>query len=365
MRIVQDITVATLLGGQVELPTHVYTRRNCNFNIDCSEHFFLGPSLWEVYDLELTLTKLRIAGVSVSRNISKGKLQMVPTMWPVAATQITETKRAFQFISRFGTSSFGPTDNDCCTKFIPDTVKAVELLKNVNHAFQSAQKFRVVAAKVLGSFKEKTQQNSVVTMHWRLEEDFTKAKGHSLSIETYCRAILHEITLAQERLFDRWSKIHILVLGETEVESIAKILESCNERRILYQIHSKETLLKKNINLLSDENTDVKGQLDFELGVQSDFFLGSPFSSFSVLIAFYRFGSPTYRPELTVMATVDTADKLALIFQMQFPYSPHFVANTTKCTLISKVIPRYRQALHSCVLQERINLLQTHGTLLT
>ena len=65
-------------------------------------------------------------------------------------------------------------------------------------------------------------------------------------------------------------------------------------------------------------------QVDFELGFKADFFIGSPFSSFSALIAHGRTNAhPNTFPfdaERTRMAEIDVADKLANIFAITWPY---------------------------------------------
>ena len=155
-------------------------------------------------------------------------------------------------------------------------------------------------------------------------------------------------------------KIHFLILGEADVAKVAKILRSCETDRMDYELHSKETLLsKEESEILMSEYNDVKGQLDFELGSISDIFLGSPFSSFSVLIAFYRFASVNYNPGQTIMVKVDVKDQLARLFEVQFPYTSAVVAKKMKCTVISNLFLPARDALKHCAAQE---LLHFHHT---
>ena len=368
---VQDIVIATLLNASVELPTRVHTRRNCHFsNVSCTNIFYEGPSLWDVYDHKRLLALLRFAGVSVVPPIRYRPMEntslcfetsfrgpAVPRLhFPVAATRL-ENLTAASFNLTGVTCSFGLFD--CCTRLVPDTIKAVELLKAVNFAFQSAQKFRAAALDVISAVNSKTEQHFSVAMHWRLDMDFILS-AHVLSPQDYCIGMLDGIELIINRTssenVDNSSIIDILVLGDSDVRDVQQILDGCNYREdhvpIYYKLHSKETLLSSDSPVLGDNNTDVKGQLDFELGAQADYFLGSPFSSFSVLIAFYRYSAPHHDPSKTVMAEVDVKDKLAKIFEVQFPYSDQLVAAKTKCTTLTEVARFFRAPLKPCVLLE-------------
>jgi hypothetical protein len=78
---------------------------------------------------------------------------------------------------------------------------------------------------------------------------------------------------------------------------------------------------------------DARGQVDFEIGIRAPAFIGSPFSSFSVLIAFKRsymennndnanesIGSSHQSTTTTAMIDLDIASNIAAIFKLQFPY---------------------------------------------
>ena len=371
MRIIQEITIATLLDGPVELPTHTSTRKNCHFKGSCINNFSL-TSLWDVYDEEQTLRKLREAGVSVNDKSDPNvtKIGKVRASWPLAASRMTALNVTYRHACKNAATCFFISKmRGCCLKLVPDTNKSVELLKKVNSAFQSAQTFKDEAAKVIDLFKKKTRQDLVITMHWRLDEDFIESKDHELSPPEYCEGMLGGLELLLNRTLSHHTTttttrltnlVHVIVLGAFEVRKVKTFLDSCSMKRNshpigrLYEFHSKETLLSKSDStILSDVRTDVKGQLDFELGLISDIFLGSPFSSFSVLIAFYRYSSPNYNPVQTIMAEVDVKDHLGQLFSIQYPYTHALAGDKRKCIATVNVFPPSRQSLLPCVQREK------------
>ena len=374
MRIVQDITLATLLGASVELPTHVYSRRKCNDSVRCSTTFERGPSLWDVYDEKRTLETLKNVGVSVveqkqgyDTDSTSQTFRTISRFWPNAASHLELLHQNFarRCLDNSSVCSFGEHPNDCCLKLIPNTKESIRLLKSVNDAFQSAHKFKIGASKIISSFKKETKQNVTIAIHWRLDEDFVKSTVHALTSQKYCEEMLKEIKLVSNRisggggLHRNESRIvHLLVLGDSNIGKVMNVLESCSGGNVFYQLHSKETLLLKDgsDNILTEEQfTDVKGQLDFELGLRSDDFIGTPFSSFSVLIAFSRFHSSnrnSFNSFRTIMANVDVKDYLGKILMIQFPYSHELEANKVKCTNLVNLDILLLDSFQSCVEEE-------------
>ena len=378
MRIVQDITIAVLLDVPiVELPLRVYTRENCDVSsVNCSKIFKKGSLFSNVFDLERTVSMLKMIGVTIQPRSSKEKIESVHLQWPIAASQLSKmsskmVSKAQRLCSKSDNYCSLADHHMCCTLLIPDTSDAVQILKFVNYAFQSAQTFKDEAAKVIDLFKKKTRQDLVITMHWRLDEDFIESKDHKLSPSEYCEGMLGGLELLLNRTLSHHTTttttrltnlVHVIVLGAFEVEKVKTFLDSCSMKRNshpigrLYEFHSKETLLSKSDStILSGVETDVKGQLDFELGSVSDFFLGSPFSSFSVLIAFYRYSSPNYNPVQTIMAEVDVKDHLARLFEVQFPFSHEFEEDKLKCTKAFNSSPEFFHGLlSSCAAHETL-----------
>ena len=369
MRIVQDITLATLLGASVELPTHVYSRKNCHYSIKCSTTFERGPSLWDVYDEKRTLETLKNAGVSVveqkqeyDSNSTPQTFRTISRLWPNAASHVSRLNQNFaqECLDNSSVCSFGENPIDCCLKLIPNTKESIRLLKSVNDAFQSAHKFKIGASKIISSFKKETKQNVTIAIHWRLDEDFVKSTVHTLTSQKYCEEMLKEIKLVSNRIsggggLHHNGIVHLLVLGDSNVRKVMNALESCSGGNVFYKLHSKETLLLKDgsDNILTEEQfTDVKGQLDFELGLRSDDFIGTPFSSFSVLIAFSRFHSSNRNSFRTIMANVDVKDHLGKILMIQFPYSHELEAKKAKCASLVNLNSLMLDSLQSCVEEE-------------
>jgi hypothetical protein len=106
------------------------------------------------------------------------------------------------------------------------------------------------------------------------------------------------------------------------------LLDKGDRRTLLFVCHSKMSLVP-DMNLVDiSPSEDARGQVDFEIGVRAPAFIGSPFSSFSVLIAFQRSyhnnanesGGSRHLPTTTSMIDLDTVGKLGVIFKLQFPY---------------------------------------------
>ena len=362
MRMVQDITIAILFNISIELPSYIYTRKNCNFSdVSCSVDFIKAP-LWDVFDKERTLSRLRMLGVKIVPSVENhNKTRLFAGEWPFAVTQLLKRTSSIQERCQQNSTFCVLGANTCCIRLVPNTKNSVRILKEVNRAFRSGWNFKVEAAKVISAFKKKTQQQLVVTMHWRLDEDFVRSQHHHLSPESYCKEMMKVLNFAdvisnqRDQTTSSNTTFHILVLGAFDVTKVKTFfLDVCGKktRARTYEFHSKETLIPRSeSSILQDERTDVKGQLDFELGSLSDIFLGSPFSSFSVLIAFRRFGSLDYNPDRTIMPKMDTKDHLALFFLSQFPYTHALAENKKKCSIL-KMHPRFRSKLEQCIAEE-------------
>ena len=83
------------------------------------------------------------------------------------------------------------------------------------------------------------------------------------------------------------------------------------------RVHSKASLLPRSDwrGAAFGYSEDLASMVDFHVAQGADFFVGSPFSSFSVLAALAR-------PRgASAMADVDVADALAAIFRAQFPHA--------------------------------------------
>mmetsp|Transcript_14151 Transcript_14151/g.19583 ORF Transcript_14151/g.19583 Transcript_14151/m.19583 type:complete len:170 (+) Transcript_14151:295-804(+) len=114
-------------------------------------------------------------------------------MWPVAATN-WNTRSIVPLFEKASSCSVGEVD--CCLKLVPNTKESMKLLKSVNYAFQSAPKFKIEASKIVSFFKEKTDQDVVVAMHWRLDGDFVRST-HSLSSQKYYKEMLNAIKFTE------------------------------------------------------------------------------------------------------------------------------------------------------------------------
>ena len=254
---VQDITIAILFETAVVLPPYISSRKNCTFSdVRCSGEFITAP-LWDVFDKERTLARLSMLGVKIVSSVGQtpnATHLFRSEEWPFAITQLLQRKPAIQMRCQRNFTLCILGDDNCCNRLVPNTKDSVRILKEVNRAFRSAWKFKVEAAKVINAFKKKTQQQPVVTMHWRLDEDFVQSKDHHLSSSTYCKGMLEALNrtgkiLKQQRDQTTSSNtaIHILVLGAFDVTKVKTFFDKCGEdtRMRTFEFHSKETLIPR------------------------------------------------------------------------------------------------------------------------
>ena len=360
MRIIQDITIATLIEVPITLPYRLFIRQ-CHQKNSCA--LTPGPALWEVFDKEQTIPNLRSAGVIIQKQKIKNttKLVEVPGSWPVAASQLEDLIANYELACICGSStmcSFGSKGDDFL-KLIPDTDKAMEIVKDVNYAFQSARTFRKLAGYVVPLFMEKSSQLLTIVLHW-CPEEFLSSIRDLQNRQYFCHEMLKGMEAAVNRAHLNFTKkIHFLVVGEDvpEVKDIEEMLTSCDKTKF-YELHPIKTLLSKNESqILTNQNFIVQKQLDFEVALRSDVFLGSPFSPFSVLVAYYRFYS--HSNPATIMTKLDVKNHLANLYSVQFPYTTPLEAKKTKCTIaFNSGSSLARFSLRPCVTEESVHQIK-------
>jgi len=192
----------------------------------------------------------------------------------------------------------------------------------VNAAFASAARFAPAYRRVRDAFRAAAGRDApLIALHWRIDEDFTSANrtlAHGLDAQKAIAA-----TCAALRPLAASGPFHVLLLGDfgdgrAVVARVVKALSPCG---VKVRLHSKETLLKDGLDASFSDGPaggdDVKGQLDFRLGVGADVFVGAPFSSFSVLIAQAR--AARRRP--STMLAADTRDRLGQLMRAHAPYA--------------------------------------------
>lgn len=324
MRIVQDAVIASLLGAAVELPSVLRTRRRCGYKARCYQDYGGTVPFDAVYDRERVVEGLRRAGICVVDTRGEGRApELAGAPWPATASRLVpggDVARRYDL--RGGVWSLGG-EEDCCTKLVVDTRWSLELLTSVNAAFSSARRIRRAAHEVSRNLEKATGragEHAAVALHWRADEDFVRS-AHGLDPRAYAKAVCGALAgVARGR--SQMKTLDVFVLGDADRARIRQIDAdlrrhwSCPRLRL----HAKTTLGTEDAALASgpDGGDDVKGQVDFELGLRAAAFVGTPFSSFSVLIALAR----RAEGRASLMLDVDVEDQLGRIFALTFPHDP-------------------------------------------
>ena len=170
---------------------------------------------------------------------------------------------------------------------------------------------------------------------------------------------------AEQHAAGQPNRTHVLVLGDQD-EAATRVIELQLGSGV--RVHSKATLLGSTVlrGMLSSELAtmdDAVGMIDFEIGARADRFIGAPFSSFSVMIALKRarrqlpeppgsrydvtLAPDEHSPGTLMAAGADTADKLAAIFAVAFPFAAAIPEDPCK-ELVALHPPYAKAGLASC-----------------
>ena len=366
MRMVQDIVVAKLLGASVVLPKTIFTRQGCHFEAACYTQYTGSAAFAEVYSANDTAKALAAAGVCVLPPSATAEFPMAlagPQLrLPAAASSLHSQRKTIGRLVA-GRSWTVADSNSCCTLVIPDAEPAVSLLRRVNAAFAPAPQARSLAREALRLFYERARAERAVpiAVHWRAQSDMA-ASSHRLNATAYAlgaaRAILHladQIRGCPAGCTEPPS-VSLLALGGASAEQLASLHRTltaafaqsgavgANVPQLW--LHSKEELLPdRDWSGAFAGNDDVVAMVDLELAGVASAFVGSPFSSFSVVAAAVRRHAGPALP--TSMVPVDVADRLGAIFALQFPYSREREAAPDPCAALSE-LHRFRRGPWSC-----------------
>jgi hypothetical protein len=196
---------------------------------------------------------------------------------------------------------------------------------------------------------EAIPSSSYAVLHWRKDGDLMQTK-HKLNSTAYIIAASRAFRAIQTTLpVSNDAPLHNVVLGDLNVTQLKTIettvhavLESSEPAKFVF--HSEASLLPK-MNLADiSPSEDVRGQVDFAIGVGAPAFVGSPFSSFSVLLVFKL--SYRRRFQQMVMINVDTSDRRGAVQELLFPYN-HIISNNLCADIITTYEP-FRRLLSGC-----------------
>ncbi|KAJ8601626.1 hypothetical protein CTAYLR_007260 [Chrysophaeum taylorii] len=350
MRVIQDVVSAMTLDLAVRLPQALSSRRGCHYESTCYLDYQRSLRFWDVFDREATLEGLRKLGARVVEVPSAGDARVVevpsagdarvaPLRWPLVHSDLAaQAPSVARWVRGEGNVSFSIANPEyCCLLLLPDSTRAVTLVAGVNDALVAAKRTRDHAGLVLSAYRARLGRKGAKTcaVHWRDDDDFV-VSNHKLDRSAYARAMAQAIGS-----LDHCGGA-LLVLGDIPTRRLRPLLNTmnaayCDIRRVsnysasclpTRRLYTKQTLLRSmNWSKEYDGWDDLLGMVDFELGTLVDSFVGSPFSSFSVLIAVAR--GDTKRPPLAAVdrkhtlmpETIDVDDSLAQLFRIQFPYS--------------------------------------------
>jgi hypothetical protein len=349
MRIVQDIYVAIMMGANVELPQMLYGRVGCHYQESCyNDYTSVGTvPIWHVFDKESTLRWLHKFGVCVVEQGGHDTINEIPQpvggIWSMSTSQLSHMLETGSMRLPSGRRwHLGGVEN-CCIKLVPDSIEAADLLRQINFSFETsrimseaAQRVERAVSQSIDGRNGKRQQTTInnskyVALHWRNDEDFT-GQVHKLNSTSYLAAASRALQNMRTTLsIPSDMPLHVVILGDLNNTALQAVEDAVNavavggKGRALFICHSKMSLVP-DMNLADiSPSEDARGQVDFEIGVRAPVFIGSPFSSFSVFIAFKRSydnnkSLSSYHQSTTAMIDADTADKTGAIFKLQFPY---------------------------------------------
>jgi hypothetical protein len=378
MRIVQDIYIAVIMGANVELPEMLYGRVGCHYQENCyNDYTSVGTvPIWHVFDKESTLRWLHEFGVCVVEQGDHDTINETPQpvggIWSMSTSQLSHMLETGSMRLPSGRRwHLGGVDN-CCIKFVPDSVEAADLLRQINFSFETSRIMNEAAQRVeravsqsidkRNSRKQQTANNNsnYVALHWRNDEDFT-GQVHKLSSTAYLVAASRALQNMRTTLsISSDMPLHVVVLGDLNNTALQAVEDAVNavamgdkRRDLLFVCHSKMSLVP-DMNLADiSPSEDARGQVDFEIGVRAPFFIGSPFSSFSVFIAFKRSYNnnksvSSYQQSTTAMIDADTADKMGAIFKLQFPYDGNDGMSDNPCADMIQVHDEIKSEMMGC-----------------
>ena len=360
MRMVQDIVIAHLFGGAVILPETVFSREGCNFKAECYGQYTGMIPFADVYDVESTSRALAAVGVctmsegaaatrfqpsNVKLSVPASKLSL-----PASVSELQDVAETHQknFLGRVWSVADSTV---CCTLVVPDSELAVRLLRQVAAAFIPAPRIVSLATQVLERFYTRAHEEAAtpVAIHWRGQSDMA-ASFHALNITAY--------TNEAARMLAPLKPLCLLILGGASASELAEIharlRPAFGHRDHALRLYSKETLMPGiKWSRHFGGYDDLVGMVDLEIARKVWTFIGSPFSSFSVIAATMRAlpCSPASECVDTRMVPVDVSDQLGRIFSLQFPYTDDTLRD--RCKALTRLHDWHKPGEWRCPTQPR------------
>ena len=392
MRLIQDIAGAHMLGfREVQLPDHVWTAVG---KLDAAVKYDRKIPLWQLYDLNATAEALGKLGIrAFAGKSSHNPIPVLSEQIPLLASELLG-EMPHEYLADGKRWMLQPW-NKCCVNLIADTADSLHLFGKVNEAIKSRNKTREVAAQIIGALRAKigsaNNNGQVIALHWRDETDVTGSKNNVSRAAYFSEIHSHLVAICHSM---RTNVLTLLVLGAQTSEevdalehefnqwTIKKITKDANKHAgtCRIAIESKLTLADisgSELTRILGNTQECQAQLDFELGILSDIFVGSSFSSFSAMIAHLRHSRSAQEPiathskveEFTVMPSgpaMDTTGHYPLVFGAAFPWSVSLEGRVRRCEAFQMVHPMWAGTLKPWCSIDSLNLTYPqHSTLLT
>mmetsp|Transcript_40040 Transcript_40040/g.58902 ORF Transcript_40040/g.58902 Transcript_40040/m.58902 type:complete len:438 (+) Transcript_40040:53-1366(+) len=332
MRIIQDLLATALLRTKVAvvLPKFIYSRSNCHYRKYCMDAHKNKFLFWEgPFDRDSTLKALGDLGFCVidTKKPRSHKPEMAWSTSIMASGYERMDGPSKPIHVHLGDAS------SCCANVIPNTKRSEALLNDINAAFKPSlfvdYHASTIVSKMNAIAQSANESGKWISLHWRGEEDMVQ--DAKLDQVGYLRAIKKRFLDLADEEFDVYYEdniaIPVLVLGDNVgIHYLENELNTYMSDEVSQDVHvklyKKESLFPLiNWQKIFKNRDDVKGQVDFEAGARSPIFVGSPYSSFSALIALERTDTKGRTILPTYMINADVISQTAKVLAAQLPYA--------------------------------------------
>jgi len=385
LRWVQDLLAAQVARAAVVLPDVLYSRRGCHFHASCFKEYSGDVAFGAVFDVNETSRLLAEAGLCVlSAAAAAARFPATLGVLPRDALALpTSTSELFAVQEELASRVAGArwllaANATCCTLVIPSTAPSASFWRRINAAFKPTPSLRSGAEAVLRLFQRAAAAEGAVAvaLHWRGQSDM-QLSSHKLNVTAYALETAAALLRVRGRLLgcsngsacgEPAPPLSVLALGgftAPQLEELRRTLSWALAMRWRnegggpadggsmagdtgggdagggrgsagggggiaigsagLQVHSKESLQPgMDFGKAFGGNDDAVGMIDLEVARITPVFVGSPFSSLSVVAAALRHGAERRNghnsESVTEMVLADVGDRLGAIFALQAPY---------------------------------------------
>ena len=328
---VTGLMLASSLGWDVLLPT-VFSPENCRHDALCYQYSKFKQIPFElIYDLDhfIKFSAERL-GVRVHIDIPDGYTPLAPHLWP--CTKAGRCRGTLEsLLNRYrGIRGRHVVEAPGIAASAVDSRHAVITTRLVNNAFRHAGSIRQEAMRLTHQLAHK---GIVVAIHFRFEPDALKAKyaGRQDIYENRLMSFLSTLPLTGSRLV----LFFVSALNLAEIENFP-MMRSVRARYPGVVLMNKETMIPET----TSDVTFVNAALDFEIALNSQYFVGVARSSFSVFVAVGRIDNHVFNSTV-LFPSQETSELCSLQnahhwqFELQLPFNDCVVRDP--CTILMRI----------------------------